>query len=172
LQYEDKINEVYLVLQKLVGFHKQLLELVRLERTALESANLKNIEEVTYSKEVLIHSIKQAELERVRSVANLAAQMEVHIADLSLSNLVLALQQKELQNSEKFRSVQNTLKVLIEHIVEQNQANQKLVNASLKHVQEMKINALGENQNQSQTYTAKGQKNNQTTASRLVSQEA
>ena len=169
---DKDLDRIYQILQKLIGLHRQLLELIRSERVALEQANLKDIEETTHSKEVVIHAIHQNELERVRAMAQIAASWKQGVSDLSLRKFVEILQGKDIQAAERFRNVHNALRVLVERIDEQNQDNKKLVEKSLEHIAIMKRNALGEANPKSDTYTQKGRKlENQGGSARLLSKE-
>ena len=168
---EKELEKVYQVLQKLIGLHRRLLELVRAENSALEQLQTKELQEIVYNKEVLIHDCKLAELERVRGMATLGAILRQPIADIALSKFVEILQGINLKEAERFRSVQNTLKILLDRISDQNKTNRAIVEKSLEHVLNMKRNVLGEATAKNETYTSKGKRSDATAGSRLLSRE-
>ncbi len=167
------LERVHQILQKLLGLHSQLLDLVRSENDALTGADLKELQEVTHSKEVVIHTIHQFELDRVRAMAQIAAEWKTAVPENSLKKFIEILQGKDLAAADRFRSVMNALKVVIDHIDEQNQDNRRLVEKSLEHIAIMKKNVLGEAQPKADTYTQKGRKTETSGgAPRLLSKEA
>ena len=89
---QTPISQIYQVLQKLLGLHRQLLETVRMEREALTSADLKGIQEAAYAKEALIETIRQQESIRLRALGELSSQWNRPLKDLSLPNLIIAVQ--------------------------------------------------------------------------------
>lgn len=169
---ERSISHIFESLQKLIGLHRQLLDVCRLEREALTQAELKQIQEATLSKQGLIESIRQAENERIQRVGELAMLWKKPVRDLSLPNLILEIQGKDPKGSEQLRSAFNALTILIQRITEQNNDNKVLVERSLAHVNDMKRNVLGEAVPKSSTYTSQGQRQPVTGGARLISKEA
>lgn len=168
---EKPLDEIYASLQRLIGLHRQLVENVRLEREALVSADLKAIQDCTVAKQGIIESIRQAEAARMKGIGELAAKWRRPLRELSLGQIVIALQGTDLEGAEKFRSTLNTLTVLIQRITEQNESNRGLVEKSLEHVREMKKNVLGEAIPRSDLYTPQGQRAGNTGGARLISKE-
>lgn len=164
----EKIHEL---LQKLVGLHRQLIETVRAERSALEQVDVKAVQEAVYAKELLIHSLKETELERIRRMAALAASWKPPLVDVSLNQFILFLQGRDKEAADRFRSVYNTLTILVKHVDDQNKENKKLVEKALEHIGAMKRNVLGEVSPHAGTYTQKGMKSDQNAGSRLISKE-
>lgn len=70
------LKDLYQILQDLLGYHRQLLEVVKAEKLALISSDLKEIQENLYSKEVLIASIKQLENKRLLYMRTLTELMK------------------------------------------------------------------------------------------------
>lgn len=170
---DGELEKLYHTLQKLIGLHRQMLELVRQERQAIENADLHELRQAVLGKEMVVHSVRQLELERVRSVAAIAVALKISIEGFSLSNFIIQIQSKAPSVSEKFRSAQNALTILIERISVQNQENKGLVERSLEHVNDMKKNILGEAVPRASTYNPKGQKAGGSSPSpRLISKEA
>lgn len=167
------LDEIYQCLQKLLGLHRQLLDSVRLEKEALVNADLKGLQEATYSKEALIEGIRQVEARRSDLLVRLALEWKRPVKELSLSQMAIIIQGRDLKLAEQFRSVQNALAILIDRIREQNQYNQQLVNKSLEHVNQMKRNVLGESVPRSSTYNPRGERaSGAPQGSRLISKEA
>jgi flagellar biosynthesis/type III secretory pathway chaperone len=158
-------------LQKLIGLHRQLLEVCRSEREALTQADLKRIEETTLAKQGVVEEIRQAEGRRIQHVAELAMLWKKPIRELSLPSLIIAIQGQDPKAAEQLRSAYNALTVLIQRITEQNDDNKALVQRSLSNVNEMKRNVLGEAVPKSNTYTAQGQRAGVTGGARLISKE-
>lgn len=170
---EKKIQDIYEILQKLTGLHRQLLDTTRMERDALSAADLKGIQDSTYAKEALIEAIRQTEVERMRRVGELALEWKRPVRDLTLSQIAIAIQAQDSKGAEQLRSAFNALTILIQRIREQSDDNKGMIERSLEHVREMKKNVLGETVPAASTYTAQGQKtNSQSSGARLISKEA
>lgn len=169
---EKQVTDIYQTLQKLIGYHRQLREAVLAEREALVAADLKAIQDTTAQKQGLIEEIRRAEAARVRSTQELARIWAKDPAELTLGNLILLVQGKDLKLSEQLRSSLNAITVLINHITEQNDSNRSLVERSLEHVHEMKKNILSETVPKSTTYTQQGQKSPGMQGARILSKEA
>jgi hypothetical protein len=159
-------------LQKLIGLHRQLLESCRAERAALVQAELKDIQEATLVKQGVIEAIRQAENERIRAVSELALLWKRPVRDLSLPNLIIAIQGQDAKGAEQLRTSYHALTILIQRITEQNGDNRALVERSLANVNEMKRNVLGEAVPKSDTYNPQGQRSGVTGGARLISHEA
>lgn len=161
-------------LQKLIGIHRQLLETVRQEHEAIINARHKDLQEAVYAKEALLESIRIQERERQGVVDKIAQQLNRPIEEITLSIIVLEVQNIDAKFSELLRSSQTALKMLAERVIEQNNYNRELLQQSLDHVHEMKRNVLGESKPKSQTYTAQGRKSlvgEQNNNARLISKE-
>lgn len=167
-----EIQELHKSLQKLIGLHRQLLESVRSERDGLLSADVKVLQETTNAKEALIEAIKRTESERMGIIGALALSWKRPARELSLSNVIIAIQGEDLKSADLLRSSQNALNVLIQRITEQNAANKQICDRSLGHLDVMKKNVLGEGTPRSDVYSQQGQRVNGPTQSRLLSREA
>ena len=169
---EKQVIEIYQTIQKLIGLHRQLLDSVRAEREALVAADVKAIEEATVLKQGLIEAIRQAEAARLRWTGELAMVWRKAPGELTLSNLIIIIQGRDLKLAEQFRTALNAITVLIDRITEQNDANRSLVEKSLEHVREMKQNILGETVPKSTTYNPQGQRSGGMQGARILSKEA
>ncbi len=169
---EKQIQEIHQTLQKLIGLHRQLMDIVRLEREALIEANIKAIQDVTVAKQGLIEAIAQTEAQRLMILGSLAIAWKIPTRELSLPKIIIRVQGDDLKSADQLRSSFNALTILIQRITEQNKDNQALVEKSLAHVAEMKRNVLGEAMPKTSTYTQQGQKNTASTEGRLISREA
>lgn len=166
------VQQIYASLRELIGLHRQLLDACRTEREALVQADIEKIEEATLAKQNVVEAIRKAEGVRIQRVTELALLWKKPVRDLSLPNLILAVQSQDQKLSEQFRSSFNALTVLISRITEQNDDNKALVERSLRNVNEMKRNVLGEAVPRSNTYTNQGQRAGVTGGARLISKEA
>lgn len=166
------IQELYVSLKALVGLHRDFLETVRAERLAISDANLKLIQEITYKKAALIEAIRQREAERMKHTIGLAALWKKPLQQLTLNNLAIEIQGKDLKTADQLRSIQTVLMALIQRVSEQNKYNKELVDKSLEHIRQMKNNVLGEATPKSETYSSYGKKQNSGRGeSRLLSKE-
>src|SRR5690606_37128371 len=103
---------------------------------------------------------------------DMALDWKKPLKELTLPNLIIAIQGNDPKAAEAFRSAFNALTLLIQRISDQNNDNRLLVERSLEHVGRMKKNVLGEATPRSDTYTPNGQKSNPAPGSRLLSKEA
>jgi flagellar biosynthesis/type III secretory pathway chaperone len=173
IQSVEQITQaIYESLQRLTGLHRSLMDTVRLEREALISAEVKRVEETTVAKQGLVEAIRQAESKRILCVAELAVAWRKPVRELTLPKLIVAIQGENPKFAEQLRTAYNALTILIKRITDQNRENQKLVEESLVHVQQMKTNILGETIPKANTYTAKGQKSGISSGARLISRDA
>ena len=169
---EKAVNQIYLSLQKLLELHRQLLDAVTMERNALVAADLKDLLNSTQAKEGLIQLIRAQENERAKFTSELVMIWKRPLRELSLTNIILALQVYDPKGAEQMQSVYTAISILIARISETNEYNKGLVERSLEHIHQMKKNILGEASPRSNTYTQQGQRSNNAGNSRLLSQEA
>lgn len=168
---DKTITDIHQNLQRQIGLHRQMLETVRMERKALLDSDLKGVQESTLAKEALIQGIQQCESERLKLVGLLATKWKRPAKDLTLTNVIIAIQGDEPRAAELLRSAQNALTVLVQRTIEQNRENRDLVERSLEHVNNMKQNVLHEQAPKNDTYTQKGQKSGPAQGARLISKE-
>lgn len=168
---EKALGHLIDILQKLIGHHRRLLELVRDEKEFLTHAHLSKIQEVTYSKEVILSSIYQSETKRIEILSELAYLLKRRQDELVLSNLIILVQGDHPEYAKRLQSSLNALNVLIARIKEQNTENKELVEHSLKHVAQMKENAIGSTKKRGETYTSKGYKSSSGKTPNLISKE-
>lgn len=168
---ENPVSQIYELLQKLVGSHRQLMEIVRAERNALLEANRRGIEEATHAKQAQIEAIRSLEGERLRRIRELAMMWRRDPAGLTLSEIAIAVQGRDLKFADQLRSAQNALTILLQRITEENRRNQVLVAKSMEHVENMKRNVLGEATPKATTYGPQGQRPGPLPGARLISKE-
>lgn len=169
---ERPLEQIHQTLQKLVGLHRQLMEIVRVERLALTEANIKGIQEAALAKQGIIEQIRNIESERMKALAELALHWKKPVRDLTLSAIIIEIQGRDPKYADSLRSAYNTLTILIKRVSEQNEENKALVDRSLEHIEQMKKNVLGESVPKTNTYTAKGTRANGAGGARLISKEA
>jgi predicted phage tail protein len=146
-------------LQELIGLHRQLYETVKAENEAITNADLKLTYDAAASKEALIHWIHNAEMSRQAIVYALLTEEGITTKNPSLRELILHYQSSNAELSNKLQGDLSALMVLVERIKKQNEANARLVESSLKHVNNMKKNIFGETTHQARTYNQQGQRN-------------
>ena len=172
---EKNVTLIYESVQKLVGLHRQLLDTVRQEREAIVNADLKSLQECTSTKESLIEAIRGQESKRLKATSELTLDWKRPFKELTLTNIIIAIQGIDPKGAEALRTTYNALTILIQRTIEQNKGNRDLVERSLEHVHNMKKNILGETVPRSNTYSQQGQRVNATGAqrgARLISKEA
>lgn len=167
-----ELDKLYSCLQRMIGLHRQLYDVCKMEREAFISADSKLILEHTQAKELIIETIRQAEADRIRTTALLSLVWKKPLTDLTLNFIIREIEPQDPKNSERFRSALTALTMLIERARKLNESNRSLVEKSLEHVHAMKKNVLGEAVPQSDTYGNQGQKVAQTNGARLLSTEA
>lgn len=161
-------------LQELIGLHRQLHDVVRTENDAITNADVKGTYDAAAAKEALIHWIHQAEMSRQAVLYTLCKEEGLEGENPSLRELIAHYQGRDNDIANKLQVDFNSLIVLIERIKKQNELNGKLVESSLKHINNMKKNIFGETTHQARTYNQHGHKNTATTAEhgpRLISKE-
>ncbi len=166
------LEQLYTCLQRMLGLHRQLYDVCKFEREAFVAADVKQITEHTYAKSLIIETIRQAEGERIRISTLLAMEWKRPLADLTLTFIVQEIEPVDAKRAESFRSAFTALVMLIERAKKMNDSNREFVEKSLKHVNEMKRNVLGEAVPSTETYGNQGQKMPQTGGARMLSTEA
>ena len=168
---ESSLTQIYQTLQKLIGFHRQLLETVRMEHEALVQADIRKIEDAVFAKQALIEAIQRAEVERMKALSELAMAWKKPVSELTLNNIVIIIQGQDIKFAEQFRSSLNALNLLIKRVSEQNKGNSVLVDKSLENIHAMKKNVLGESAPRTDVYNQKGCRSTGQPSSRLISKE-
>ncbi|MBI3534442.1 MAG: flagellar protein FlgN [Deltaproteobacteria bacterium] len=169
---EKTIEQIFQVLQKLILLHRQLLEKVREEKEALVHVDVSAIEGITQTKEALTESIRNEESKRLKLVGELAIEWKIPLRSLTLSQLIIEVQGRDLKTSNQLRSAYQTLTFLVQRIQEQNRNNVHLVEGSLNRIQNMKKNVLNESAGNTKTYTSQGQSAVANAKSIMLSKEA
>jgi len=167
---ENYIDELYIELYQLVGLYKKFLEIVREEEALLIKADVKLIQEILYSKEVLLNSLSQTEKNRLAVLKKLENIYKCDSDTLTLEFIAKSLDGKDAVRAAKLRATQNTLRVIVERVREQNTKNQNLAENALVHISQMKTNLIGEQPSQ-MTYTAKGKSTQSSKNTSLIQKE-
>jgi len=168
----EETSKLIQTLRDLLGNHRSLLDLVKRELKALEAADLKSIHECTCEKEVLLSLIQDRERKRQELVAIMAHIYKIPASDLSLDRIIEQVQGRDLGQADTLRNLKNTLKIVVDRVRAQNSRNQALVESSLKHVGQMKMNVLGERASGADSYMRNGKRrSSQPGVSRLLVEE-
>ncbi len=168
---ESQLKALYSTLHEMVGLHRQLLELVRAERDALLGAEKKLIQEISFSKEALIYAIQTQEKRRKELLEIVAIELRAPTSEITLSGLAVMIQGTDLKQADQFRSILNTLQILVARVQEQNRENGALVQKTLEHLKKMRENALGVSADRTDRYSQQGTRVKNQGSSRLLSQE-
>lgn len=141
------------ILKRELSLHKQLFDILKLEREALAKVDIKAIREATFNKEQLLADIMREESGRRRWLDLLSDTTGVAVADLSAEKVA------EIYGNAHFEqlvSVRNALRYMLVQVRELNGENQKLTEHALRESQLMKENALGMTGDRAATYGPKG----------------
>lgn len=168
---ENTLLSINQVLKKLIGSHRQLLEVVREEKACLVQADLSKIQTATRAKEGLIEEIHQFESARLKLMTELSIEWKRPLKELSLTQLIIAIQGSDPLGADQLRSNLNALTVLIQRITEQNQDSQAWIERSLVHIRQMNKNVMGEAAAKSSTYTQQGHRSAGLKPSKYISKE-
>jgi len=164
--YYDKLSET---LDEMTKIYRQLLELVRKEKSILIQVNLSEIENLTVQKEEMIQKLKIAEMLREKYAQNLGVELGLSSTAPRLSELA---QRLPGEAADRLRQVQSALEMVITRIQELNRENENYVQSALKTLN----GALGnikETLSGKATYERKGQyKTGPDTAGHFVRREA
>ena len=159
MENESLHEKLHASLQELIGLHRQLYEVVKAENEAITNADLKATYDAVAAKEALVHWIHQSEMSRQAVTYALAQAENLETTTPTLKQLILHFQASNEDLSNRLQIDLNSLVVLVERIKKQNELNGRLVEASMKHVNNMKKNIFGETTHQARTYNQQGQKN-------------
>jgi hypothetical protein len=83
----------------------------------------------------------------------------------------MLIQGDDLKRADQFRSILNTLQILVARVQEQNKENSGLVEKTLEHLKKMRENALGVSAEHVDRYSQQGTRIQNHSSSRLLSQE-
>jgi flagellar biosynthesis/type III secretory pathway chaperone len=146
---ESAVREKLLPLvDELIRLEELLIRCLEAEKDALLLADLTLIQDASASKQQLIESLAQLEARRVRLVGS-ATMREIV---LDPSGELLPPTRAELESRWE------NLRQLVSIAVDKNRSNQQLLSSSMKHIENMKRNILGESVPKSGTYSAQGSK--------------
>ena len=171
---KQPVKKLYDNLYKQVGAYRYLLEALRKEHAALTDANSKGLQEAVAQKENLLHTIQNAEAERLQLTADLAIEWKLPLDKMILAEIIKRQQTSTVEDPElatQLQRVLNTLRILVDRVTKQNRDNGALVERSIEHIEAMKRNVLGEPIQKSDTYTPHGVKKPSQPTSRFLAQE-
>jgi|GEM_PF-3866159 len=159
-----RLSELTDNLQSLMSSHRELYEITRSERQALIDADTKTLEMLVTKKEMLLEHILRLDQKRRALCHDITP-------GLTLLQIIDHLEGRGFPQSTPLRSTRQALQILITRIQEINASNQLLIDSSLKHVEAMKINALGTGAGRSPVYGRSGQRGPALSGARHVATE-
>lgn len=159
LENKDLFATLHENLKGQVGLHRQLLDIVKSEKSALIEADLDELKKLLNAKELIIASVKKAENLRSGLMVEISNSTQQPLESLSLSRVIIVVQGFDQAMAEKLRTLLNTLRLLTKRIREVHSESKQLLEKSLDHVRNMKANVIGEEKKTSTVYTNKGKKN-------------
>ena len=168
---ERPLVQIYEILQKMVGFHRKLLDITNAERDAIVHANVEDLQKILTLKQSIIDSIHEAEQTRVKATSELATLWSRSPNDLTLKNIIGKVHSVDPKFGEQLRSTFHALTEYIQRVMDQNSDNRSFLEKSLDHNQKMRRNVLGESSQKGSTYTQQGQHLRPNPGSRFISKE-
>ncbi len=162
-------NELILILEDLTKSYRQLLELVRSEKKILIDANILQMNECQFQKEIILQKINQSDLKRQSFAREICHELKINADEPRLLDIAKHL---EGQVSDKLRSQHAALELIIKRLSEINFQNAQIAQLALKNVNGA-LNNLKETYMGRKTYQNKGQiQNGSDRSGHLVSREA
>lgn len=169
---ENKIEDLILNLNSVLKRYRDLLDVLKIEHSNLKDADIPAIQKISFVKEALINDLASLEQVRIECVGRILKGMGKDPKNSSLEELITLLLSAYPQKAEKLKSQQVTLRLFIKKCQAANEENQLFVQESLKHVNKMKRNLLGEGNGVDGNYTRKGQRRESVTDRKLFSGKA
>ncbi len=163
-------QELVQYLDQLVTVYRHLLDIVRKENEVLVAAEMKEIPQITESKEKLVLKVRELDGKWQASAAELAEQLKIQEKQPTLLELSLHFQGDERIKMEQLHSVLN---MLVQRIVDLNKKNEILVRSALSHITGA-MDSITNTLNENPTYKKSGgmEAENKDAQGRLVSREA
>lgn len=168
---ENKLRKIFDVLKQLVGLHRQLLELIRVERLHLSAADIQGIQCIADQKYHLVEEIHRVETIRMKLLAEFVVESKLNLKELTLTDLILCLEGDDSKLAQQLSSLKNTLLVMTQRIADLNKENLALIERSLVNIEAMKSNLFSSQNSHSETYSQQGQKVSAPSNHRILSQE-
>ncbi len=163
-------QELVQYLDQLVTVYRHLLDIVRKENEVLVAAEMKEIPQITESKEKLVLKVRELDEKWQASAAALAEELKIEQKQPTLLELSLHFQGDERIKMEQLHSVLN---MLVQRIVDLNKKNEILVRSALSHITGA-MDSITNTLNENPTYKKSGgmEAENKDAQGRLVSREA
>ncbi len=144
------------VMKKEIQVYQELLDLMSREKLVLLKPTLERIQESNTRKETLILKSKMLEEARTHSIRKLGEVLGLDQNGLTISTLVHHADRKTGQD---LRNYQTTLQSIVNKIVELNDANRSLIDASLLSITGL-IGFINQMMNAGPTYQENGEVSN------------
>jgi flagellar biosynthesis/type III secretory pathway chaperone len=116
-------------LEELTKIYRHLLDVVRKEKDLLIQVDLKALEESNKSKEAFLNKLRILETNREKCARELA---QIVGTDTQSPRLLDIAKKLKGPNSDKLRSIHETLDLLLSHVTEQNRENAIYVDSALQ----------------------------------------
>ncbi|MGE4232177.1 MAG: flagellar protein FlgN [Bacteriovoracia bacterium] len=151
---DRKSAEIAFALDKLIGLHRALLELLVQEYSYVVTAQTEQLVEVTQSKQQVLGEILNAEHLRIEAASRLLKTLGLP-STASISEINQKIGDKEARDLNLQKEV---LTELILRSKEQNKINMEFVRQSLDRIDVLKRNALGVNNTSNENYSDAGKR--------------
>jgi flagellar biosynthesis/type III secretory pathway chaperone len=155
------------VLDDEIKVYRNMLDLVRREKEVLISAQIIELEDCNKAKETMVLKIRGLERQREKAAREMGHAVGLQLENPRLLEIATKLIDPE---SSKIRSIHSTMTLLIGRIKEINDANEDLIQASLKMVNGA-LGAIKQTLQPKSTYAASGEVKKTEVAGHFVSKE-
>jgi hypothetical protein len=137
---QEESKQLHGVLEKLIGLHRSLCELLRDEHAHMIAVDLKGLADAAGAKESLLAEIWSFEQARIRQTEEIIRQLGIQPTEATL----LAIADKlPSPDSEDLRNARTALNLLVNQARDLNTRNMAFAEESLSRIEELKRNALG-----------------------------
>ena len=153
-------EQLFSIVDQVLQQEELLIRCLEAEKDALLLADIPLIQECSGTKQKIIDRLSQLESRRQALIGTRKMRELVEEDSAVLDRL----------SREELRAKWEALRQKVALAVEKNEANQKLLASSIKHIENMKKNVLGETIPKSNTYSSSGNKvagSNQSGARRI-----
>jgi len=160
------------ILYQIVGNYRDLLEIASEEEEAIALGDVSKVQDLLYSRDVLVESLKKIENHRIEATNSLMIEMNVDYSQVeTIDDLAKVFDGDDNKFSDKIRSLGVTLNHLVGKLKAANSRNQKLIEISLGHINKMRQNIYDALNGKNETYSSEGKKSNRSSGEHLLNTE-
>lgn len=129
---KNKIGQIIETLEQTQHLYEDLLAMVQKERSAVLNSDVDQLNAVLVDKETLLAQLGQLETLRMRQLEQIAGQLQLPVAQLTLSALAT---HASAQHARQIHSKRNALRQLTSTLSKANEENRSMLSHCLNLVQ-------------------------------------